>query len=94
MLDRLRVARVGGAHRQADDLHAHAQRRMQHIHHGVDPGHVQRQIGDHVLRRVFEILKGVLRFQGAYHESVHGPIRHGDGFVNAADGAGGMQDDV
>ena len=93
MLDRLGIARVGGAKGQADDLHAQAQRRMQHVHHRVDPGHVQGQVGDHVLRGVLEIRIGILGLQGAHHKGVHGLVGQGNRLVHAADGAGGVEYD-
>ena len=66
---------------------------MQHIHHRVDPGHVQRQIGDHVLRGVLEILVGILGLDGAHHKGVHGLVGQGNRLVHAADRAGGVEDD-
>ena len=91
VLNRLGIARVGGPAGQADDLHAHAQRRVQHVHHRVDPGHVQRQVGDHVLRGVLEVLVGLLGLDGAGHEGVHGLVGQGHRLVHAADRAGGVQ---
>ena len=93
MLNCFRVTRVGGAHRQTDQFHPHAKRCMQHIHHGINPRHIQRQIGNHVLRCFFEIRIDFFCFQSAQHKGVHCLVCHWNRFMHAADSTGCMEND-
>ncbi len=92
MLNRLSIEGIGGPKGQRDNFHSQAQGRMQHIHHRIDPGHVQCQIGDHMLRGILEIFKRLFRPDGADHKGIHGLVRQRNRLVHAADRSGGMKD--
>jgi len=66
---------------------------MQHIHHRIDPGHVQRQAADQVVRQTLEVFVGFLRLDSTRHESVEGLIGHGNRLVHAVHRARGVEDD-
>ena len=83
--------RVGAADRQADKLHAKAERYMHHVHHRIDPGSIQGQTADHVFRRFFEVFVSLLRFHGPRYGGIHGLVGHGNRLMHAADRTGRMK---
>ena len=66
---------------------------MQHVHHSVDPGHIERQTGDHLFRPFLKILVSIQCFKDTRHCSIDCLIRHGNRLMHSADRAGRMKND-
>ena len=66
---------------------------MQHVHHRIDPGRVQRKAANQVVRQALEVVIGFLRLESNWNEGVQRLIRQRNRLVHAVHGAGRVQDE-